>query len=58
MFIIKSKIIKYKNHNILQEKTDKKYNIYTLYGNNNKITNISFIKLQDMKNYINNLKEQ
>lgn len=57
MFIIESKIIKYKNKSILQEKTDKKYNIYTLYGKNNKITNTSFIKLQDMKNYINQLKE-
>ena len=57
MFIIESKIIKYKNKSILQEKTDKKYNIYTLYGENNKITNTSFIKLQDIKNYINQLKE-
>lgn len=57
MFIIESKIIKYKNKSILQEKTDKKYNIYTLYGKNNKITNTSFVKLQDMKNYINQLKE-
>lgn len=57
MFIIESKIIKYKNRSILQEKTDKKYNIYTLYGKNNKITNNSFVKLQDMKNYINQLKE-
>lgn len=57
MFIIESKIIKYKNKSILQEKTDKKYNIYTLYGENNKITNTSFVKLQDMKNYIDQLKE-
>lgn len=57
MFIIESKIIKYKNKSILQEKTDKKYNIYTLYDKNNKITNTSFVKLQDMKNYINQLKE-
>lgn len=57
MVIIDSKIIKYKNRSILQNKTDKKYNIYTLYGKDNKITNISFYKLQDMKKYINDLKE-
>lgn len=56
MTISESKIIKYKNINILQEKTDKKFNLYTLTNNKNSLLNdIQFRKLEHCKMFINEI---
>lgn len=54
MFILESKIIKYKNVNILKEKTDRKFNLYTLINNKNELLNgVQCRKLEDCKRFIN-----
>ena len=54
MLILENKIIKYKNINILKEKTDRKFNLYTLINNKNELLNdVQFRKLKDCKNFIN-----
>ena len=54
MFILESKIEKYKNINILKEKTDKNFNLYTLINNKNELlNNVTFRRVEDCKNYIN-----
>lgn len=43
-----SKILKYKNINILKEKTDKKFNLYTLINNKNELLNgVQFRKIEE-----------
>ena len=54
MFLKASKTIKYKDHNILKEETDRKPKyIYSIIGTFN-----SFYKLNDAKKYIDNLKKK
>lgn len=56
MLIIDSKIIKYKNINILKEKTDKKFDLYSLINNKNKLFNdVQFRKLKDCKMFIDEM---
>ena len=56
MLIIDSKIIKYKNINILKEKTDKNFNLYSLINNKNKLLNdVQFRKLKDCKMFIDEM---
>lgn len=56
MFIIDSKMIKYKNINILKEKTDKKFDLYSLINNKNKLLNdVQFRKLKDCKMFIDEM---
>lgn len=56
MVIIDSKIIKYKNINILKEKTDKNFDLYSLINNKNKLLNdVQFRKLKDCKMFINEI---
>jgi hypothetical protein len=51
-----SKILKYKNINILKEKTDKKFNLYTLINNKNELLNgVQFRKIEDCKMFINEI---
>lgn len=53
MVILDTKIKKYKNINIIQEKTDKNFNLYTLINNKNSILNdITFRSLNECKQYI------
>ena len=53
MTILESKILKYKNINILKEKTDKNFN---LYNNKNELLNdIQFRKIEDCKTFINEI---
>lgn len=54
MLILESKIIKYKNINILKEKTDKNFNLFSLINNKNELlNNVQFRTLKDCKNFIN-----
>ena len=56
MLIIDSKIIKYKNINILKEKTDKNFNLYSLINNKNKLLNdVQFRTLNDCKMFIDEM---
>lgn len=56
MFVLESKILKYKNINILKEKTDKNFNLYTLINNENKLLNdVQFRKVEDCKMFINKI---
>ena len=56
MLILESKIIKYKNINILKEKTDKNFNLYTLINNENKLLNdVQCRRLEDCKRFINEI---
>ena len=56
MFILETKLEKYKNINILKEKTDKNFNIYTLTNNKNELlNNVQFRKLRDCKRFINEI---
>lgn len=56
MTILESKILKYKNINILKEKTDKNFNLYTLINNKNELLNdIQFRKIEDCKTFINRI---
>lgn len=53
MVILDTKIKKYKNINIIQEKTDKNFNLYTLINNKNSIlNNVTFRSLNECKQYI------
>lgn len=53
MVILDTKIKKYKNINIIQEKTDKNFNLYTLTNNKNSLLNdITFRSLNECKLYI------
>ena len=48
-----SKILKYKNINILKEKTDKKFNLYTFINNKNELLyGVQFRKIEDCKMFI------
>ena len=42
MLILENKIIKYKNINILKEKTDKNFNLYSLINNKNELLNYPY----------------
>lgn len=54
MLILENKIIKYKNINILKEKTDKNFNLFSLINNKNELlNNVQFRTLKDCKNFIN-----
>lgn len=56
MFVLESKLEKYKNINILKEKTDRNFNIYTLLNNKNALlNNVQFRRLRDCKNFINEI---
>lgn len=56
MFILESKLEKYKNVNILKEKTDRKFNLYTLINNKNELLNdVQFRRLEDCKRFINEI---
>jgi len=56
MFILESKLKKYKNINILKEKTDKNFYLYTLINNKNELlNNVQFRKLDDCKRFINEI---
>lgn len=59
MLILENKIIKYKNINILKEKTNKNFNLYSLINNKNELLNdVQFRKLKDCKNFINLILEE
>lgn len=60
MVILESKIIKYKDINILKEKTDKKLNLYSLINNKNSLLNgVQFRRLEDCKTFVDKiLKEE
>ena len=54
MVILDTKIKKYKDITIVQEKTDKNFNLYTLTNNKNSLLNdITFRSLNECKLYIN-----
>lgn len=56
MFILESKKEKYKNVNILKEKTDRNFNLYTLINNKNELLNdVTFRRLEDCKRFINEI---
>ncbi len=56
MLILESKIIKYKNINILKEKTDRNFNLYSLINNKNELLNgVQCRKLEDCKRFINEI---
>lgn len=56
MLILESKIIKYKNINILKEKTNRNFNLYSLINNKNKLLNgVQCRKLEDCKMFINEI---
>lgn len=60
MVILESKMIKYKDINILKEKTNKKFNLYYLINNENQLLNgVQFKRLKDCKTFIDKiLKEE
>lgn len=56
MVVLDTKIKKYKNINIIQEKTDKNFNLYTLINNKNSLLNdITFKSLNECKLYIDTI---
>lgn len=56
MLILENKIIKYKNINILKEKTDKNFNLYSLINNKNELLNgVQFRRIEDCKMFINEI---
>ena len=56
MVILDTKIKKYKNINIIQEKTDKNFNLYTLINNkNNMLNDVVFRSFTTCKQYINTI---
>lgn len=56
MVILESKMIKYKGINILKEKTDRKFNLYSLVNNKNYLLNdVQFRQLEDCKIFIDKI---